>query len=424
MEIAKLRAARIIWCKLIEQFSPKKQESKILRTHCQTSGWSLQATEPYNNIVRTTIEAMASIFGGTQSLHTNSFDEALALPTDFSANIARNTQLILQNETGITNVIDPFGGSYLIEKLTKQLIEKANYIINKINSLGGMTKAIIEGYPKQWIEESAIIKQAHIDSNNETIIGLNKYKSNNQVKIKLRNIDNNIVYKEQIKNLKTLKNIRDNKRLMFALKNLEIGAKQNKNLLDLCIDAIRVRATIGEISHVLEKVFTRFEQHPKIIINAYKKNFNDQKRLTNFYKKIEIFIKKEGRRPRILIAKLGQDGHDRGAKVISSSFADFGFDVDISSLFQTPQNIAKHAIENDVHIVGISSLAAAHNNLIPQLLNELKKRSTNKFLVVVGGIIPKNDHYQLRNNGVNAIFTPGTKLLDSAEHILQLLQSK
>ncbi len=424
MEIAKLRAARVLWCELMERYKPKKSTSKMLRTHCQTSGWSLQAHDPHNNIIRTTIEAMAGIFGGTQSLHTNSFDEALALPTDFSAHIARNTQLVLQEESGIVDVVDPFGGSYLIEKLTNDMTDKARKIIGKIENLGGMTKAIIDGHPKQWIEESATKRQARIDSGAETIVGVNKYVLENEHEISLRNIDNHKVVDEQLKGLKKLKAERSEKLVAMALQKLEQGARKNDNLLDLSVKAMRVRATLGEVSYALEKVFGRFESHPKLVSGVYKKAYKNKQEFDEFLDRVELFAKKEGRRPRILVAKLGQDGHDRGAKVIATSFADLGFDVDVGPLFQTPQNVAKHAIENDVHVVGVSTLAAGHKTLVPQLINSLKKQEASDILVIVGGIVPPHDHKELINKGVAAIFGPGTKIIDAAKKVFKLLDSK
>ncbi len=421
MEIAKLRAARILWHNLIKKFSPNNPKSKMLRTHCQTSGWSLQAKDPYNNIIRTTIEAMAGIFGGTQSLHTNSFDEALALPSDFAAKIARNTQLILQYETGICQTVDPFGGSYLIEALTEKMIIQTLKIINKIDNLGGMTQAIINGIPKQWIEESATKNQTLIENGDKIIIGLNKYQSTETHHIPLKIIHNNNIILEQIKNIKNIKNKRNNIKVKQCLYELLQGAKTNHNLLYLTINAIRARATIGEISLILENVFHRYNMTYKLNTNIYKKYYNNEQEFKNFLKKINIFTNTRGKKPRILLTKIGQDGHDRGMHFIASALADLGFNIDINPLFQTPEYIAKNAIENDVDIIGISSLTATHITLIPQLINILKQRNANDILIILGGIIPIIDHKKLLNQGVSAIFTPDTKTLTIAKQLLKLL---
>ncbi|MEI6790398.1 MAG: methylmalonyl-CoA mutase [Myxococcaceae bacterium] len=421
LEIAKLRAARTLWAELMQQFKPQNPQSSMLRTHCQTSGWSLTAQDPTNNIIRTTIEAMASVFGGTQSLHTNSFDEALALPSEFSAKIARNTQLILQHETGIPAVVDPWAGSYLIESLTAELAQKAREIIQKTEELGGMTEAVLSGLPKLWIEESAAKRQAKIDSGQEVLVGVNRYVSEIPETPKVFSVDNSRVKREQIESLSKLKTERDSNAVLKALDDLKIGAQQNSNLLELTIHAMRVRATLGEVSDALEQVFWRYEASSSLVSGVYTRALGDPAQLQDFLKQVQAFAKEEGRQPRILVAKLGQDGHDRGAKVVATAFADFGFDVDLSPLFLTPEEVARHAIENDVHAVGISSLAAGHKTLVPALIKSLKQQGAGDILVFVGGVIPEQDHDFLYQQGVCAIFGPGTPLLKSAQEVLRFL---
>lgn len=423
MEIAKLRAARYLWSTLVkEKFEPKDKKSLMLRTHCQTSGYSLTEQDPYNNIIRTTIEAMASVLGGTQSLHTNSFDEAVSLPTDFSARLARNTQLIIQNETGITNVVDPFGGSYMMESLTDELIQKSLEIINEIESLGGMTKAIISGMPKLKIEESAAKKQARIDSGQDIIVGVNKFRLEKEDPIEIKIIDNTAVREAQIKKIKEVKKNRDQSKVDKALNDLTEGAKKGENLMDLSIKAARVRCTLGEISLALEKVFGRHQANNPVVSGAYSSEFKSTEvSLEKLKERIVQFEKKFGRRPRILVAKIGQDGHDRGSKVIASGFSDLGFDVDIGPLFATAKEVARQAVDNDVHVVGVSSLAAGHRTLIPELIQELKKFDLHNVLVVAGGVIPVQDYDDLKKAGVSFIFGPGTKIPDAVDSILTKL---
>ncbi|MGY8931164.1 MAG: methylmalonyl-CoA mutase [Flavobacteriales bacterium] len=422
MEIAKLRAARILWAKIVKEFNPKNNKSMSLRTHCQTSGWTLTEQDPFNNITRTCIEAMAAIMGGTQSLHTNALDEAIALPTDFSAKIARDTQIYLRDETGICDTVDPWGGSYYIEKLTHDICQKAWKQITEIEELGGMEKAIEKGIPKMRIEQAAARKQARIDSQKDLIIGLNTNKVNHQDKeIELLEIDNRLVRESQINILKKIKKERNQKNVKLALENLTKSCKNNKgNLLELAVTAAKERATLGEISSACEKVFGRYQANNQIISGVYKMEIQDNK---NFKRALELsdeFAKAKGRRPRIMIAKMGQDGHDRGAKVVATSFADLGFDVDIAPLFQIPEEVAKQALENDIHILGISSLAAGHKTLIPQVIKLLNKHN-NDILVIAGGVIPKKDYDYLFKKGVYDIFGPGTVIADSAISILEKL---
>lgn len=424
MEIAKLRAARLLWAELMQEFKPKNPQSSMLRTHCQTSGWSLTAQDPTNNIVRTTIEAMASVFGGTQSLHTNSFDEALALPSEFSAKIARNTQLILQHETGIPSVVDPWAGSYLIENLTVNLAQKAREVIQKTEDLGGMTEAVLSGLPKQWIEESAARRQGRIDSEQEILVGVNRYISEIPETPKVFSVNNEQVKREQIENLKKLKSQRDSIAVTKALENLKSGAQKNSNLLELSIEAMRAWATLGEVSDALEQVFGRYEASSSLVSGVYTQALGESKALQDFLKQVHDFAKQAGRQPRILVAKLGQDGHDRGAKVVATAFADFGFDVDLSPLFLTPEEVARHAIENDVHVVGISTLAAGHQTLVPELIRSLKDQGAEDILVCVGGVIPEQDYEFLYKQGVCAIFGPGTPLLKSAQEVLKCLWNR
>ena len=427
MEVAKLRGARLLWSKLMKQFKPKDPRSLMLRTHCQTSGASLTEQDPYNNVVRTTIEAMASILGGTQSLHTNSFDEALALPTPFSARIARNTQLILAEETGITKTIDPFGGSFFIEKLTNDLVKEAEKMIKEINKMGGMTKAVEKGYPKLKIEEAATLKQARIDSGDEVVVGVNKYPPDTKEEVDILNIDNTKVRKEQIKKLLLIRKKRNAKKVLASLEALKSAAKKSPNetnLLKYAIDAARNRASVGEISDALETVFTRHRAIIRSVSGVYSSAFEGKEGLKNIKSQIKKFETKFGRRPRMLVVKLGQDGHDRGAKIVATSFADLGFDVDIGPLFQTPREVAKQAIENDIHILGISSLAAGHRTLVPQVIQELNKYDNTNILVILGGIVPKEDHDYLYTQGIFSIFGPGTIIAESAIIILNKLLHK
>jgi len=421
-EIAKMRAGRILWAKMVNKFNPKNPKSLALRAHCQTSGYSLTEQDPFNNITRTCIEAMAAVLGGTQSLHTNALDEAIALPTDFSARIARNTQIYLQNETGITKHIDPLGGSYLLEKLTEDLVNQASKFIEEIEELGGMAKAIETGIPKLKIEESATRKQARIDSQKDIIVGVNRFQTGNKEKIDILEVDNTEVRNTQIKRLKRLKENRNKNKVKHSLDELKNIAKTKKgNLLDAAIKCARARASLGEISYALEEVYGRYQAKIKSINGVYSSesmgdtDFNEAKKLT------EKFSKLEGRRPRIIIAKMGQDGHDRGAKVIATSFADIGFDVDIGPLFQTPEEVVKQAIENDVHIIGVSSLAAGHKTLIPEVISELEKLKRKDIIVIIGGVIPQQDYDFLYNHGVFGIFGPGTKISIAAKDILSLL---
>ncbi|MES2503386.1 MAG: methylmalonyl-CoA mutase [Myxococcota bacterium] len=423
-EVAKLRAARQLWAELMAQFEPTKAQSSMLRTHCQTSGWSLTAQDPTNNIVRTTIEAMASIFGGTQSLHTNSFDEALALPSEFSAHIARNTQLILMHETGIPGIIDPWGGSYLMESLTADLVKRAREIIEKTDDLGGMTKAVISGIPKLWIEECAAARQARLDSGAEVLVGVNRFQSDTPEIPEVFSVDNEQVRMLQIAGLKELESSRDSKAVIAALRNLEAGARNNSNLLALSIEAMRARATLGEVSECLASVFGRFEATTQVVSGVYTQGLGISDEKTALLDKVDAFEALEGRRPRILIAKLGQDGHDRGAKIVATAFADFGFDVDLSPLFLTPEEVARHAVENDVHAIGISTLTGGHKTLIPQLISALKDMQAEDILVFAGGVIPAKDADILKEIGVAGIFGPATPLLKSAGEVLECLNER
>jgi methylmalonyl-CoA mutase len=422
MEIAKLRAGRIIWASLIKQFSPQNKKSMSLRTHCQTSGWSLTEQDPFNNVSRTCIEALAAVFGGTQSLHTNALDEAIALPTDFSARIARNTQIYLQKEIGLTSFIDPYHNSYFIEKLTQELVANSTELIDEIEDLGGMSKAIETGVPKLRIEEAAAKKQARIDSGKDNIIGLNLFKVQEENDLDILDVDNNKVRNAQIKKLKILKENRDERAVKTLLDELESCAKNGKgNLLEISVRCAEARCTLGEISFALEKVFNRYTAKIKSISGVYSKEAQMDQDYIKSKTLIEEFINLEGRRPRIMIAKMGQDGHDRGAKIISSSFADIGFDVDIGPLFQTPKEAATQAVENDVHVLGISSLAAGHKTLVPEVIDELKKMDRKDIMVVVGGVIPQKDYDYLYKSGVFGIYGPGTKISISAQEILNLL---
>ena len=425
MEIAKMRAARFLWHELLKEFKPKDPKSLCLRAHCQTSGWSLTEQEPFNNITRTSIEALSAVFGGTQSLHTNSLDEAIGLPTKFSSKIARDTQLIIQNEIGICKTVDPWGGSYYIESLTDELIKKAKIHIDEINKAGGMRKAIEKGIPKMRIEQSAAKKQAKIDNSDQVIVGVNKYKLKFQDEIKLLEIDNELVCKNQINKIKKLKKNRNNDEVKKILNEIELCAKNNnKNLLALAVEAAKKRATLGEISFAIEKVYGRYQPKIKSISGIYKSKMEKNKLFKEVIQLSDNFSENQGRRPRILIAKVGQDGHDRGAKVIASSFADMGFDVDIGPLFQSPNDVVKQAIENDVHVIGISSLAGGHKTLIKELFLNLNEYHSNEIMVVIGGIIPKADHQFLKNLGVSAIFGPGSNINEIAVKLLNLLLQK
>lgn len=421
-EIAKLRAARALWARLVKQFAPKNPKSLALRTHSQTSGWSLTEQDPFNNVARTAIEAAAAAFGGTQSLHTNALDEAIALPTDFSARIARNTQLHLQQETGITRTVDPWAGSYYVESLTREIAEKAWDLIEEVEELGGMTKAIEDGIPKLRIEEAAAIKQARIDSGRDVIVGVNKYRLNKQDPIVTLEVDNQTVRKQQLEQLERLRARRNNKEVTGALEDLTRGARSNEgNLLALAVEAARKRATLGEISDALEKVYGRYQAKIQSFNGVYSKEIKDD---TSFKKARELadhFAEKEGRRPRIMIAKMGQDGHDRGAKVVATGYADVGFDVDIGPLFQTPAEAAKQAVENDVHILGVSSLAAGHKTLVPEVIAELGKYDREDIMVIVGGVIPSQDYQFLFDAGAVAVFGPGTGVSEAAIQLLEIL---
>jgi len=422
MEIAKMRAARVLWARLIKPFNPKNPKSMALRTHSQTSGWSLTEQDPYNNVARTCIEAMAAAMGHTQSLHTNSLDEAIALPTDFSARIARNTQLYLQDETNICRVIDPWGGSYYVESLTNELIEKGWAHLQEIEELGGMAKAIETGLPKMRIEEAAARRQARIDSGQEVIVGVNQYRLSEEEPIDILEVDNTAVRKAQLERLDALRSERNSDDVKQALEKLESAAKENSgNLLELSVNAARVRASLGEISAALEKAFGRHTAVIRTISGVYSSAFGKDAKMDTIHEKIRRFEEEEGRRPRILIAKMGQDGHDRGAKVIATAFADLGFDVDIGSLFQTPGETARQAVENDVHIIGMSSLAAGHKTLLPQLVSALKEYDREDIMIVVGGVIPAQDYQYLYDNGASAIFGPGTVIPSAAEDILTQL---
>ena len=425
MEIAKLRAARFLWANLIQQFKPKQAQSSMLRTHCQTSGWSLTEQDPFNNIVRTTIEALAATLGGTQSLHTNAFDEALGLPTETSARVARNTQLILQEEAGIPHVVDPFGGSYFMESLTASLIEEATKLIDEVEKLGGMTKAVESGMPKQRIEAAAARRQALIDQGEEVIVGSNKYQAKNAEPVEVREIDNSAVRKSQIERLQKIRKNRDPQKVDAVLNAISNSAKTGEgNLLALSIEAMRLRATVGEVSAAMEKIWGRYNAPIKTISGVYAKSFSDQKEISSIREEINSFAKKAGRRPRIMVAKMGQDGHDRGAKVIATAFADLGFDVDIAPLFQTPEEVVKQAIENDVHVIGISSQAAGHKTLIELLMKVLEKENSEDIVVVAGGVIPPHDYAFLKGLGVACIFGPGTPIPGAAREVLAAISNK
>jgi len=422
MEIAKMRAGRMLWAKLLKQFNPKDEKSLALRTHCQTSGWSLTEQDPFNNVARTAIEAAAAAFGGTQSLHTNALDEAIALPTDFSARIARNTQIFLQEETKICKTVDPWAGSYYVESLTAEIAEKAWALIEEVEALGGMTKAIEAGIPKLRIEEAAARKQARIDSSQDIIVGVNKYRLEKEDPLHILDVDNQMVRKQQIERLEQIKATRDNAKVAECLAKLTESAKNGgENLLSLAVEAARNRATLGEISDALEVVFGRYKAQIRSFSGVYSKEIKNDESFEKAKQLADAFAKKDGRRPRIMIAKMGQDGHDRGAKVVATGYADVGFDVDIGPLFQTPQEAAKQAVENDVHILGVSSLAAGHKTLVPQVIEELKKYGREDIMVIVGGVIPAQDYQFLFDAGAVAVFGPGTKISDAAITILEVL---
>ena len=422
MEIAKMRAGRMLWAKMVKQFNPKDEKSLALRTHCQTSGWSLTEQDPFNNVARTTIEAAAAAFGGTQSLHTNALDEAIALPTDFSARIARNTQIFLQEETKICKTVDPWAGSYYVESLTAEIAEKAWALIEEVEELGGMTKAIEEGIPKLRIEEAAARKQARIDSTQDIIVGVNKYRLEKEDPLHILDVDNQMVRKQQLELLAKIKSERNTEKVKASLAKLTESAKTGKdNLLSLAVEAARNRATLGEISDALEEVFGRYKAQIRSFSGVYSKEIKNDVSFEKAKQLADAFAKKDGRRPRIMIAKMGQDGHDRGAKVVATGYADVGFDVDIGPLFQTPAEAAKQAVENDVHILGVSSLAAGHKTLVPQVIEELKNYGREDIMVIVGGVIPSQDYQFLFDAGAVAVFGPGTKISEAAITILEVL---
>lgn len=423
MEIAKLRAARLLWSEIVSKYEPKNVSSLMLRTHCQTSGWSLTEQDPYNNIIRTSIEALAAVFGGTQSLHTNAFDEAIALPTEFSARIARNTQIIIQEETGITKTVDPWGGSYMMESLTNEIAQKAKDIIAEVEKIGGMSKAIETGLPKLKIEEAAASKQARIDKGEDVIVGVNKYKTTTQDKVDVLEIDNVQVLNSQLQKLDSLRSNRDESLVEKCMKELtEYAQTGTGNGLDLAVKAMRARCSVGEVTYALEKIWGRYNANSKTISGVYGKAYEHDAEWNKIMKEVEDFIKENGRRPRMLVAKMGQDGHDRGAKVIATAFADVGFDIDLAPLFSTPEEVARQAIENDVHIIGVSSQAAGHKTLIPDLIAQLKKQDALDIIVVCGGVIPKQDYDFLVKAGVKGIFGPGTPIPDAAREVLLALK--
>ena len=422
MEASKLRAARLLWHRIMSEFEPKNPKSSMLRTHCQTSGVSLQEQDPYNNVVRTAYEAMAAALGGTQSLHTNALDEAIALPTDFSARIARNTQLILQEETGVTNVVDPLAGSYYVEKLTHDLAGEAWKLIKEVEALGGMTKAVASGMPKLRIEEAAATRQANIDRGTEVIVGVNKYRLDKEDPIDIMDIDNDAVRTSQIARLNGIRASRDAAACEAALAELTRRASEGGNLLEAAIDAARARASVGEISTAIEDVFGRHRAEVKMLSGVYGAAYEGDAGFAAIQKSVEDFAEVEGRRPRMLVVKMGQDGHDRGAKVIATAFADIGFDVDVGPLFQTPAEAAQDAVDNDVHVIGISSQAAGHKTLAPQLVKALKDADAEDIIVICGGVIPQQDYQYLYDNGVKAIFGPGTNIPDAAHDILEIIR--
>src|SRR5690554_6251992 len=422
MEIAKMRAGRMLWAKLLKQFNPKDDKSLALRTHCQTSGWSLTEQDPFNNVARTAIEAMGAALGGTQSLHTNALDEAIALPTDFSARIARNTQIFIQEETKITKTVDPWAGSYYVESLTKEIADRAWTLIEEVESYGGMTKAIEAGIPKMRIEEAAARKQARIDSDQDIIVGVNKYRLEKEDPLQILEVDNQVVRQQQIERLNKIKATRNNDKVQECLNKLTESAKTGQgNLLELAVEAAENRATLGEISDALETVFGRYKAQIKTISGVYNKEIKTDENFAKAKQLADEFAKLEGRRPRIMIAKMGQDGHDRGAKVVATGYADVGYDVDMGPLFQTPAEAAKQAVENDVHVLGVSSLAAGHKTLVPQVIEELKKYGREDIMVIVGGVIPTQDYQYLFNAGAVAVFGPGTRIAEAAITILNVL---
>jgi methylmalonyl-CoA mutase len=425
MEIAKLRAARVLWSELMQRFDPKDPRSSMLRTHCQTSGVSLTEKDPYNNVVRTTIEAMAAVLGGTQSLHTNSLDEAIALPTPFSARIARNTQLVLAEEADITRVIDPLGGSYYVESLTASLVSEARKLIEEVDAMGGMTRAVEAGLPKLRIEESAARKQARIDSNEDVVVGVNKYTKNDEDSIDTLEIDNDAVREKQVACLRKIRKSRNSDACQATLSELTAAAKSGEgNLLDLSIKASRARATVGEISYALESVYTRHQASAQSISGIYGAAFENDPVFREIQAKVEAFKTDRGRRPRILVTKMGQDGHDRGAKVIATAFADIGFDVDIGAMFQTPQEVAREAIENDVHLIGVSTQAGGHKTLVPELIRQLRTQGADDVVVICGGVIPARDYNFLTDAGVSGIYGPGTHIPSAAAEILTIIRER
>jgi methylmalonyl-CoA mutase len=426
MEIAKLRAARLLWATLMQElFDPQDPRSLMLRTHCQTSGVSLTSQDPYNNIMRTTVEALAAVLGGTQSLHTNSFDEALALPSEFSAHIARNTQLVLREETGVNRVVDPLAGSYYVERLTADLVEAARALIQEVEALGGMTRAVESGMPKLRIEQAAALRQARIDRGEEVIVGVNKYQREDEPEVEILDIDNTAVRESQIARLAQVRAERDDQQHRAALRTLREAAEtESANLLACCVEAARARATVGEISDTLEEAYGRHQAVIQSISGVYGGAFAGDGNFVDIQRQVEAFAASTGRRPRMLVVKLGQDGHDRGAKVIATAFADLGFDVDIGPLFQTPEEAARAAIENDVHVIGVSSQAAGHKTLVPQLLTALKTLGADDILVICGGVIPPQDYNELRQQGVAAIFGPGTRIPEAASEVLELIRER
>jgi methylmalonyl-CoA mutase len=423
MEAAKLRAARLLWHRIMTELGAKNDRSKMLRTHCQTSGVSLAEQDPYNNVIRTAYEAMSAVLGGTQSLHTNALDEAIALPTDFSARIARNTQLILQEETGVTNVVDPLAGSYYVEKLTADLADEAWKLISEVDELGGMTKAVASGMPKLRIEETAAMRQANIDRGKQVIVGVNKYRLEQEDKIDILSIDNNAVRQAQVTRLASIRHHRDPGACEAALVEVERRAREGGNLLGAAVEAARARASVGEISTAMENVFGRHRAEVKTLAGVYGAAYEEDEGFAMIQKSVEAFAEEEGRRPRMLVVKMGQDGHDRGAKVIATAFADIGFDVDVGPLFQTPEEAAQDAVDNDVHVIGISSQAAGHKTLAPKLIEALKAKDAGDILVICGGVIPQQDYPFLKDAGVKAIFGPGTNIPDAAQDILKLIRA-
>ena len=423
MEIAKLRAARLLWTRIVAEFNPQNQKSSMLRTHSQTSGWSLTEQDPYNNVVRTTIEAMAAVFGGTQSLHTNALDEAIALPTKFSSRIARNTQLIIQEETGITKVVDPWGGSYMMESLTQDIADKAWELIQEVEEAGGMAKAIETGMPKLRIEEAAARKQARIDRGDDVIVGVNKYILDEEDDVDILEIDNDAVRESQLARLASVRAARDETAVESILEDIYQSAVSGEgNLLSLAIEATRLRATVGEISFAMEREFGRYNAKAQTVSGVYGSAFQKDENWQAISKDIDSFVGQYGRRPRMLVCKMGQDGHDRGAKVVATAFADVGFDIDLSPMFSTPEEVARQAIENDVHVVGVSSLAAGHKTLVPHLVDELKKQGAGDIVVIAGGVIPKQDYDYLYKTGVKCIFGPGTPIPQCAREVLDAVK--